>query len=243
MNDLLHIVKDDAPQQYGHQQQHPRQQQQRHPQQQRYQQQQYEQQQYHDQNDYGHDVEEGRNGWDSPTHQGTSDDMQQFFAKTKEIQAYMNEIRHRQHDLWQMHEQSKTLVRRQDILPHRQRMQVGVAVCQAVKGGNFARTALQPVDFGPLLWRNSIQHRMLATHHTQLRTYDTDVCKNERADLVGGPVACKHTRPHLVTPASRVPLCLLWCWCWWWCSGVDGDVCAPAGDCERGQHSRTPRQE
>jgi hypothetical protein len=36
----------------------------------------------------------------------------------------MSEIRHRQHDLWQMHEQSKTLVRRQEITPHRQRMQV-----------------------------------------------------------------------------------------------------------------------
>jgi hypothetical protein len=38
----------------------------------------------------------------------------------------MSEIRHRQHELWQMHEQSKTLVRRQEIVPHRERMQVGV---------------------------------------------------------------------------------------------------------------------
>jgi hypothetical protein len=129
MNDLLHIVKDDSPQ-YGHQQQHGRQ----HRPQQRmsYQQQQqpYEQhyeQQYHDQNNdgqgYGRDVEEGRNGYDSPTH-GVSDDMQQFFAKTKDVQMHMSEIRHRQHELWQMHEQSKTLVRRQEITPHRERMQV-----------------------------------------------------------------------------------------------------------------------
>lgn len=53
------------------------------------------------------------------------DDMQQFFAKTKEIQLYMNDIRHLQHQLWQMHEQSRDLVRRQDITPHRQHMQVG----------------------------------------------------------------------------------------------------------------------
>lgn len=130
MNDLLHIVKDDTPQ-HGHQHR-LRYQQQQQPQQ-RYQQQQYEQQheqQYHDQDNYGHgyggDVEQGRNGWDSPSAStpAISDDMQQFFAKSKEIQMYMTEIRHRQHELWQMHEQSKTLVRRQEITPHRQRMQV-----------------------------------------------------------------------------------------------------------------------
>lgn len=139
MNDLLHIVKDDTPQ-HGHEQQHPR-----HPQQLRYQpqQQQYEQhyeQQYHDQNNhygdgYGHDVEEGRGAWDSAGQAAPSisDEMQQFFAKTKEIQMYMSEIRHRQQDLWQMHEQSKTLVRRQEITPHRQRMQVGTS-CLVLAG-------------------------------------------------------------------------------------------------------------
>jgi hypothetical protein len=60
--------------------------------------------------------------------------MQQFFAKTKDVQMYMSEIRHRQHELWQMHEQSKTLVRRQEITPHRERMQV--------RSGNLALLAL-----------------------------------------------------------------------------------------------------
>jgi hypothetical protein len=46
------------------------------------------------------------------------------------LQAMMAEIRQRQRELWAMHEQSKTLVRRQDILPHRQRMQVRAAAAR-----------------------------------------------------------------------------------------------------------------
>ncbi|KAF6265534.1 s-syntaxin-like protein [Scenedesmus sp. NREL 46B-D3] len=49
--------------------------------------------------------------------------MADFFAKTEELQSSMNQIRTRQQELWKMHEQSKSIVRRNEITAHREQMQ------------------------------------------------------------------------------------------------------------------------
>lgn len=56
--------------------------------------------------------------------EGAGQDMQQFFAKAKEIQISMDQIRAKQKDLWRMHEQGKQIVKRQDMTAHRDQMQV-----------------------------------------------------------------------------------------------------------------------
>lgn len=50
--------------------------------------------------------------------------MADFFAKTEELQSSMNQIRTKQEQLWKMHEQSKSIVRRNEITAHREQMQV-----------------------------------------------------------------------------------------------------------------------
>lgn len=57
--------------------------------------------------------------------EGPGQDMQQFFAKAKELQVSMDQIRVKQRDLWRMHEQGKQIVKRQDMTAHREEMQVG----------------------------------------------------------------------------------------------------------------------
>lgn len=52
--------------------------------------------------------------------------MADFFAKTEELQSSMNQIRTKQEQLWKMHEQSKSIVRRNEITAHREQMQAVV---------------------------------------------------------------------------------------------------------------------
>jgi hypothetical protein len=55
---------------------------------------------------------------------GQDKSMADFFAKTEELQSSMNQIRAKQQELWKMHEQSKSIVRRNEITAHREQMQV-----------------------------------------------------------------------------------------------------------------------
>eukprot|EP00882_Tetradesmus_deserticola_P009197 GHRQ01009700.1.p1 GENE.GHRQ01009700.1~~GHRQ01009700.1.p1 ORF type:complete len:398 (+),score=186.60 GHRQ01009700.1:460-1653(+) len=57
----------------------------------------------------------------SPT--GLDNHMADFFSKTEELQRGMNQIRAKQVELWKMHEQSKSIVRRNEITAHREQMQ------------------------------------------------------------------------------------------------------------------------
>jgi hypothetical protein len=64
---------------------------------------------------------------------GQDKSMADFFAKTEELQSSMNQIRAKQQELWKMHEQSKSIVRRNEITAHREQMQVRSTVqCCAV---------------------------------------------------------------------------------------------------------------
>jgi hypothetical protein len=55
---------------------------------------------------------------------GQDKSMADFFSKTEELQSNMNQIRAKQQELWKMHEQSKSIVRRNEIIAHREQMQV-----------------------------------------------------------------------------------------------------------------------
>jgi hypothetical protein len=55
---------------------------------------------------------------------GQDKSMAEFFSKTEELQSNMNQIRAKQQELWKMHEQSKSIVRRNEITAHREQMQV-----------------------------------------------------------------------------------------------------------------------
>jgi hypothetical protein len=55
---------------------------------------------------------------------GQDKSMADFFSKIEELQSNMNQIRAKQQELWKMHEQSKSIVRRNEITAHREQMQV-----------------------------------------------------------------------------------------------------------------------
>jgi hypothetical protein len=64
-----------------------------------------------------------------------SKDMEEFFLRVDEVKRSIAEIKAKHREIQRMHEQSKTIIRKNEIQQHRSDMQVCVCVCLWREGG------------------------------------------------------------------------------------------------------------